>query len=352
MSPLRPARRRNAFTLVELLTVIAIMGILMTLLVVGVRKAMVAANNSTIQVEMGQIAAAIESAKVKWGAYPPCMGSITSGEVSGSLMDRGNRFDTYARKAFPRSKITYSDLKSNMGKDPFAYTYRNSAGGTGTLSIQYIDQAEAIVFWLGGFPSPISSNGQPLASRKLIGFNTNPSNPFQLTVTPNGPVVDGRTPPLYDFMDDRLVDTDNDGWLEYVPRNTEAPYVYFDAALYTNLSKLTDTCPFNMYPTLGSNAPQNGGTSAQLITFGCIGPFLASDPTGGDTLQWANPKSFQLLSAGLDSSYGPQVKHIGSFPSGGVYSGNGFATRGYLSSAEEDNLTNFSDVSLGDAARK
>src|SRR5205823_5278896 len=106
-----------------------------------------------------------------------------------------------------------------------------------------MDQAESLVFWLGGFPSPIGSDNRSVSSSKLCGFNGDKQYPFRLAIKPKDPadIVDNRIDiGLFPFEEGRLVDRDGDGWWEYIPRlpagtQNPAPYVYFDAALYTLL---------------------------------------------------------------------------------------------------------------------
>ncbi|HWA97988.1 MAG TPA: hypothetical protein VG713_05825, partial [Pirellulales bacterium] len=71
----------------------------------------------------------------------------------------------------------YSFLKSQLGGGSYAYNYRTSSGSVAPLAIETLDQAEAIVFWLAGFPSPVNGSGTMVASRKTVGFNNDPTNP-------------------------------------------------------------------------------------------------------------------------------------------------------------------------------
>ncbi len=323
--------------MVELLVAIAIIAMLMGLLITGIRKAMTSAKQSGIVFEITRLATSIEGVKSKAGVYPPCMAALTTSSV---YADSPTRFNKYLRSAFPRCLVTYNDLVTGMGTQQYQYTFRSSTGSIGTPKIQTLDPAEALVFWLGGFPTPWA-NGQPVSSRKIIGFHSDPTNPFKLDTT-----LTARTPPLYDFDDDRLVDNDNDGWLEYTPNIDLPPFVYFDAALYTNKSQAAATTSYNMYPL---------PTTALASQWGVIGPYAGANLQTGMSMQWLNPNTFQILSSGLDGMYGPSASPTLriTVPSTGVVYQNGQPSSvGTLSTEESDNLANFTDGTIFDAIGK
>src|SRR5258708_34971588 len=62
--------RQSAFTLLELLTVIAVIGILAALLFPGIRSARVSANKAKTRVQFNQWAAALEGFRSEYGYYP------------------------------------------------------------------------------------------------------------------------------------------------------------------------------------------------------------------------------------------------------------------------------------------
>ncbi len=62
--------RQSAFTLLELLTVIAVIGILVALLFPGIRSARVSANKAKTRVQFSQWAAALEGFRSEYGYYP------------------------------------------------------------------------------------------------------------------------------------------------------------------------------------------------------------------------------------------------------------------------------------------
>jgi len=80
----RFAKARRAFTLVELLTVLAILGILLALLFPTVRAARVSANKAKTRVQFNQWAAAIETFRQEYGHYPAFHSSnlVNGGAIS------------------------------------------------------------------------------------------------------------------------------------------------------------------------------------------------------------------------------------------------------------------------------
>ena len=79
----RPTRR-SAFTLVELLIVITVIGILVGLLVGAVVPAFKRANEFTIIQEMSQLERSVENFKIKYGFYPPSFVRIQNNDIDGN----------------------------------------------------------------------------------------------------------------------------------------------------------------------------------------------------------------------------------------------------------------------------
>jgi hypothetical protein len=155
----------------------------------------------------------------------------------------------------------------------------NNSGGS-------VSPAQALVFWLQGF--------SPDTEHPLSGLANAPSTPF------------------FPFDQSRLVNT----WATsnptifqrfavYAPANGQnAPYVYCAGQNYTT------------QPAFPGTWTSQGGT-------GTCKPYLQDGAT------YANPNSFQIISAGLDGNYGSGG---GSYPSGTNYA-----------AGDLDNITNFSN---------
>ncbi|HEX4131639.1 MAG TPA: prepilin-type N-terminal cleavage/methylation domain-containing protein [Pirellulales bacterium] len=369
-----PSRTRAGYTIIELLVAIFIIGLLMALAVTGVRQAMIRARTGAALIEIGKISDAIENWKSKVGDYPPCMGDVLATHT-GNIPGRQDRFITALRRAFPRY-VTVPSVGGGSAPGPVTYnnvglyiaqTYRTA---TGALNINTMDQAEALVFWLGGLPTPYSANaGIFLGSRKLCGFHNNPSNPFQFDV-PTASATSARSTAGIDFDDTRLVDSDGDGWFEYVPKLLDAamytpPYVYFDANLYGQVNPLLGVGipTYYAYPS-----PTLSGTSVPVPgqAWGYAVPW-ATRVVAGSINQWIKPGSFQIICAGLDSAYSDAVntpanripvlpvgQAAGQFsvlpPTGQVY-WLGNQSFEPLDAFEQDNLANFSDSTMFDASQ-
>lgn len=108
----------------------------------------------------------------------------------------------------------------------------------------------------------------------------------------------GDKKPLFDFKPERL-STTGAGAVYYAPNTSDTPYVYFDCSRYTGT-----------------------GNSTTFSGNGGIGPYKLS---GGGS--YANAKSFQIISTGLDNEFG----------GGSVELKSGAIAGGHI-----DNLTNFS----------
>lgn len=381
---------RSGFTLVELLMVIAIIGLLASLTTVAVRYAIFKAKRTALQIEIDQLSQAINSYKEKNREFPPSFADNESNQ--NDTYDRlRQRFIDHLKFAFPRFNPTgedpvaqYINLRDYVRSNYYVIN-PNSQGSTMALNLDNLvlnannnSPAEAMVFWLAGMPMPVDTgqggNSQMIASRKTFGFNADIFNPFKLEAPssfPSGTTVtqrrDGwlakRTKSLYEFDPSRLVDLDGDGWLEYAAKGEDGtgsevhPYVYFDyktyarpgAGAYSANGNATNAPGYKPYihPVVGDRAVPY----AQAIV-----PGQSINFAGGTSILWMRDTSFQIICGGLDGRYSnsADTKIFSLLPnnqSDSRYVGGGGlnAVNGSLLSFavdEQDNQVNFSPMMI------
>lgn len=254
---------RRGFTLIEMLTVVVIIGILASLVTGAVIRARVKARVLIIGIEISQLDAALKAHKQKYGAYPPDFSGI----------NKQAAVIRHLENAFPRYRIegqTTAQKWANL-------TSSLAARG---VDIEQMDPSTALVFWLGGLPDGAGS-------RRLIGFSANPRDPFDTSAS--------RTTP-FEFDPRRLKIVD--GALRYYPdigrSGQNAPYVYF--------------------------RPRNGDYTGKSWE-GTVFPFRDTD-----TNDWVNPRMFQILSAGLDDKFGTTTPagEVPEYPGGANYGDDQF----------------------------
>jgi prepilin-type N-terminal cleavage/methylation domain-containing protein len=226
---IRTCPTRRAFTLVEMLVVVAIIVILAALLIPAVYYAQLQARVTRVGMEVEGLHQAVEAYKHRYGDYPPDF----------SNNDVVNR---HMRKVFPR----------NTAPAPTGLT-----------------QPQAIVFWLSGFTSdpenPLGYDGTTMKYRKLM-------------VVPNPPLAE----PLFGFDPLRLHDAANPDKLttldfkpHYFPLDKlRAPYVYFDSrtygAIYTPPSgvALGTAVAYKTKPSAAATATWVNATTFQIVSAG------------------------------------------------------------------------------------
>ncbi|KAA1257753.1 Type II secretion system protein G precursor [Rubripirellula obstinata] len=368
--PERATHIRPGFTLVEILVVIAIIGILMGIAIPAINGARETANITAIKMELSSMERGLENYRETYGDYPPDFSSYP-------VVQR------HYSKIFPRMGVNDSTLLFNM------------LHPGGTFSATAMDRAEALVWALGGYSDnvqrPFTGPGGPL-SWSGTGANSysdtavtdvmrqTPAN-FQINIErPNA---------LHEFAPDRLnyseIDAsaavtgtnrylstdDSDLFLTYQARSDGAPILYFDSRTYAQFdATLAD---FNGYYTAthGGVRPYISNQSSLDQTMLTSGTFT-TDATAISSWQFLNPNKFQLISAGLDDNFGvlPTQPAIGGqavyfqYPTGAAMSPDAsVGTPGELliddvsryqetiiyggsENFQPDNITNFSNSTL------
>jgi prepilin-type N-terminal cleavage/methylation domain-containing protein len=345
--PPSPFGLRKAFTLTELLIVIAIIAVLSSLLLVAASAALRAGKRTSISLEIKQMAGAVETFKNDYGAYPPNLLNDNSHPKTPPAQTRDDLVRMF-KKAFPRMDAQEQIVLRALAGES------NPSNGNGnkvtqTNMVGGMNAEEALHFWLGGFSEdsqyPISGPGGP-------SFDANTST------NPQGEVLENRRG-RYEFDVTRLLPRKADNtfggryiqykitingqeqdrrinlW-EYAPKNSTKPFVYFDCSRYK---------------------PVQFDPSAEDLTSGdqdVAGVFAIKRLREGlksyvdfTSLAFANAGKFQILHAGLDGEWGTNF-------GGSVSSNNGGGTQilfpeGPFIGPAADTLTNFTDGELADA---
>ncbi|MCC9655856.1 type II secretion system protein [Rhodopirellula halodulae] len=295
---------RSAFTLVEILVAISIIGILSAILIPAVTNAIRRARVTNLRLEVTALEQALEQYSQKHGEYPPDFSSW-------AVVQR------HYRKAFPRMSTNDTTLLYNL--------LHNSSG---VYQAAQLDRSEVLAWTLGGYSDdvqrPFTGPGGPLA---WSGDGTNtygdsavtdtdrqdPAN-FQVNIDRPNAFMDF-DPARLDYNEvnagaalagaNRRMSSDGDHFLAYLTASDGAPYVYFDSRTYS------------LYDAAQSDFNGYGST-----TFGYVRPYLTTNPntnTSGanyastaDALagwQFVNPNTFQIVCAGLDNNFGAYASH-------------------------------------------
>ena len=283
---------RGGFTLVELLMVILIISMLIALLLPAVNAARIRGLETSVLGQLTTMVTALDDFKSKYGSYPPDP-NWSDPEVL-----------TFLRRAWPRAQFDQNDV----------------------AVIKTMDEAEALVFWLGGIYDRDAS--------KLAGFSTDPKNPLagpNASSNPFGkPVYVTQRTATFQFDETRLFNGDQSSdpypFFEYYPPNTRpqeaGPFVYFAARPdKTYFLPNTSTLPTYADPRLG--VAQGIAVPYQL---------LSNNP---NRKRFVKDDGFQIISAGIDNLYGTSLDRI--YPEGLGYT-----------FGDNDNLVSFAKGRLGE----
>jgi prepilin-type N-terminal cleavage/methylation domain-containing protein len=300
--PTSNIQHRRAFTLVELLVVITIIGILASLIVTAAIGAMGKAQDTRIKAEINQIDAALVEYKNKVTAFPPnCQTDGTDPIDENAVF---NDLKVHLKQIAPRHQEPDDLLRCLAGLNPQNSAFRTLDGG--------LTAGEAIVFWLGGFSSdpkyPISGEGGP--SYNVEGI----SGPDQAKADP----VESRKW-VFPFEVTRLAPRDADKYFDesdgrfitypgpknearrinfwqYTPRNQEQPYLYFDVSRHPAYDTTN--------PATAARFDPPAATASSLALH--VHPFkkrAESASAGSPLIEFMNAGKFQVFHCGRDDEW-------------------------------------------------
>ena len=325
-----PAARRG-FTLVEMLTVIVIIGILASLITAAAIHARGAVRIAAVRKEISDLQAALETYKLEHGEYPPDFafeGVALTNPSSPVAQIRRASILNHLQTGYSRY---YDTRLLPLANDDLRWArFRQDLSAYG-LNPDYFDATTALVFWLGGLPEQpvnLSSGARWIPA----GFHADKANPFRAGLP--------RTEPNFAFNGDRLVAV-----IETVGSNTfvrlrynqasfdPAPYVYFRA----RRDAISGRYEYGAYDP--ANPTVFVPLTYQNAAYGWCLPYQDTAPTVSDPHPWYDLQKYQIIAAGGDARLGdaPQGTDLKNLTTGtGV------------SRADFDNITSFAEGKLED----
>lgn len=260
------------FTLVELLMVIAILGVLAALGSYAVFKAIPTVREGVVKSEINQIATKLELYKQEYGDYPP------------DFSDE-NAVMRHIKKRWPNHK--YADyaavadaIKTSSGIHNSDYEW--------DVDDTAFKHAGALAFWLGGFPDD---------NDILAGFCADPQKPFTLTVDSGGDETSQRQPPMGEYTIGKNVDLEISGGKVPMVMFRDAPLVYF-----VSDSKGSYVCKSDSSTHVHGKHVELAFTNED---FGTAAPYAKK--VDGTKITWHEPKKFQIIHPGSDGVFSSDV---------------------------------------------
>jgi prepilin-type N-terminal cleavage/methylation domain-containing protein len=294
-------RYRRAFTLLELLVVVSIIGVLLAILVPAVMAVMARGTATRNVSDIQQLSAACQTFYTRNGFYPPSR-VILCDSYSDYFADPATcrtpksplHADSVATlcRMFPR-------IKGGAGAAWAAVVDWN---GNGTVDGPVtLEGDQCLVFFLGGIPM---TSGTTFGCQ---GFGKNPVNPTQ---------AGGDRDTYFQFKSGQLANLHGNGYLSYLDAYGKVPFAYFSGYGTTN--------GYNRYFAAAANS--------DCASLG-VWPYAKQL---GAAPAYLNPDSCQIISAGKDGVFGPGTV----LPAGAAWPGS-------MPLAGQDDRSNFSASPLG-----
>ncbi len=332
-SPARhPVPARRGFTLVELLAVVAIIGMITALAVPTIFSAIASARNAKTKAEIDMLHMALMNYRNEFGSFPPA----NMGPTDPTKQQTGLWWDNKVNLKHP----AYKHLVRVFPRLAEVQAGSNSPYRT----MAKMSPAQALVFWLQGFYEnpeyPLTNQGAAGTRRKLFDFEESrlyAASEYTVgtpqTFAPRGSSAAAAMSPYPVYFTGHP--------------SCGLPYVYFDSRSYS----ASPAASASQSPDVAYSAQSVGGEVSAAT------PYITSTPPANPTWgqQHQGGETFQLIAAGRDGSYGTVQA---AFPGTGPYTPrteewsklvfppvtDTAGARGHA-----DNLTNFADRGLADA---
>lgn len=277
------------------MVVILIIGLLMTISVTAVTRALTSGRQTAMKLEISALSQAVERYMQKYGDYPP---DGSSREV----------LDRHMRRLFPRMASPDTVLFNTLTATPVS-----------------MDRAEALVFFIGGFSEdplhPLTGEGGPLALVNEANRGSTDMTHYQYNATRDNAFFDfdlARLTVARASDNARLLSTDetllgyndaahggNDLLPVYLARAGDpTPIIYFDSRTYGLIDKATGLYNGFLTPNYGGIRPYKSGLNVEPAK---DGSGYASQAEAFAAVPFHNPNTFQIISPGLDGIYGAVV---------------------------------------------
>jgi prepilin-type N-terminal cleavage/methylation domain-containing protein len=319
--------QRMAFTLLELLIAIAIIGVLAGLILQVASSASTKAHNAQVSADILTLSTGISAFKQRFGIEPPS--SIYLYEQAGGWTNTTDsnalRSMSIIRQIWPQFDFTYAaeggqiDINGDGFYDGDGTT--NPTGGAIPLS-----NAECLVFFLGGMPTPSASANHyyqnpvpsPVQAGPPTGFSPSPVDPFNRTGSNRLSFTEFDKTRLLLYSPSAGSLRTMNTYVDTLSGQTQ-PYLYLSA--YGGQG----------YNVAGELASLPGGTFADIYRLG---------PNGSTTTTpsppW-NPNTYQIISPGGDHQYGYGGEYESGDPKGLLVGPR---------AVERDNITNLTGGTL------
>jgi prepilin-type N-terminal cleavage/methylation domain-containing protein len=321
----RTARPRSAFTLLELVIVIAIIGMLSSLLFFGIGGALRGVAVTEVKAEFTQLETAMTTFESDYGVIPPSRIVLTENPGATAW-----------------DPVSKSVLRKMFGSNVDFTTLVDFNGDNDKTDVLTLTSSECLLFFLGGMRNlddedtnnngildageDTNNNGiiDPIIGKTLTGFSANREKPFARG-------GDNRTGPQFTFDSGRFIDLDGDGMPEYRDLATDGDVatVFASSNNGQGYDKLGEDKNSNNVLDAGEDTNGNG------VLEGAVAHYHQSD----GTTAW-NENSFQLISPGEDGKFGFDVAP-------NPFVAQTWSPGSTVTGEQADNISNFAPNTMG-----